>query len=291
MSTPRQAVAAPWAEPSHLDRAEDRRGDPGWVAEQWADPLARVLAVSATGRVAWSGDGLRYTSPSGGLGDAHVLLGLVSGAPVFAELALEPGDSVVLRAVMDELDVPDLQVAFTAVALAAWHESAMFCGWCGTATTPERGGVVRRCGGCQRELYPRVDPAMIVAVTDADDRILLGRQPVWEPRRMSVFAGFVSAGESLEQAVHREVFEEVGLHLSQVSYVSSQAWPFPRSLMVAFSARAGHTDLTVDTTEIEQAAWFSRQELDAALAAGEVRLPMTTSVAHRMITAWRDGLL
>lgn len=291
MSTPQQAVAAPWAEPSHLDRAEDRRGDADWVAEQWADPRARVLRVSATGRVSWSGGGLAYTAPSGSFDESHVLLGLVAGEPVFAELSLEPGDSVVLRAVMDGLEVPDLQVAFTAVALAAWHESAQFCGWCGTATTPERGGLVRRCGGCQRELYPRVDPAMIVAVTDADDRLLLGRQAVWEPGRMSVFAGFVSAGESLEQAVHREVFEEVGLRLSKVRYVSSQAWPFPRSLMVAFSARAGHTDLTVDTTEIEQAAWFSRDELDAALAAKEVRLPMTTSVAHRMITAWRKRRL
>ena len=259
--------------------------------EQWADPRARVLAVSATGRVAWSGDGLRYTTPGGAFGDSHVLLGLLADGPVFADISPEPGDSVVLRGAMDGLEVADLQVAFTAVALAAWHESAHFCGWCGTATTPERGGVVRRCGGCQRELYPRVDPAMIVAVTDADDRLLLGRQPVWEPRRMSVFAGFVSAGESLEQAVHREVFEEVGLHLSEVRYISSQAWPFPRSLMTAFSARAEHTELTVDTTEIEQAAWFSRDELDAALAVGEVRLPMTTSVAHRMITPWRERRL
>ena len=137
----------------------------------------------------------------------------------------------------------------------------------------------------------RSDPAVIVAVTDADDRLLLGRQPVWAKGRVSVFAGFVEAGESLEQAVHREVFEEVGLRLGPPRYLGSQPWPFPRSMMLGFTARALDTALTLDAREIEAARWYTRGQLETALAHGELTLPMRTSIAHRMITAWRRGEL
>lgn len=132
---------------------------------------------------------------------------------------------------------------------------------------------------------------MIVAVLDADDRILLGRQASWDPGRMSVLAGFVEAGESLEQAVHREVLEESGLHLADVRYQASQPWPFPRSLMLGFAARALEPTLRLNQREIERAEWYSRDQLADALTDGIVQLPGAASIAHRLITAWRRGAL
>ncbi|MCA0252190.1 MAG: NAD(+) diphosphatase [Actinobacteria bacterium] len=276
-----------WESPSQLDRVEDRRGDDAWVAGLWASPQARVLAVSEDGRLAWADDGLDLRPVSGARDERHLLAGLVGSVPVFVETGAELPGAPVLRTVMDGLDGADLQVAFTAAALADWHRRAGFCGECGATTVTTRAGAGRLCVSCAVEHYPRVDPAVIVAVTDADDRLLLGRQPVWAKGRVSVFAGFVEAGESLEQAVHREVFEEVGLRLGPPRYFGSQPWPFPRSMMLGFAADATDTTLTLDETEIEAARWFTRDELDAALEAGEVSLPMGTSIAHRMITAWR----
>lgn len=284
-----------WENPSRLDRVEDRRGDPAWVAGLWTSPSARVLPVTADGRISWADGDPGYRRTAGELTDQHLLAGLIDGAPVFVAIDdSEPGEGagpVALRAVMDGLDETGLQLAFTAVALAGWHRRAQFCGGCGGATVAVRAGAGRVCSGCGTELYPRVDPAVIVAVTDADDRLLLGRQPIWPQGRVSVFAGFTEAGESLEQAVHREVFEEVGLRLGIPRYLGSQPWPFPRSMMVGFTARALDTELTLDSNEIESARWFTREELTAGLAAGEVALPMSTSIAFRMITAWRDRRL
>ncbi len=274
-----------------LDRAEDLRGDDSWVAGLWNEPGARVLAVTFDGRLAWTGDGLDFRPVTGERTERHLLVGLLDAVPVFVETEAELADAAVLRAVMDGLDDADLQVAFTAAALADWHRRSGFCGGCGAATSPTRAGASRVCSGCGGELYPRVDPAVIVAVTDPADRLLLGRQPVWAKGRVSVFAGFVEAGESLEQAAHREVFEEVGLRLGTPRYLGSQPWPFPRSMMVGFAARADDTALTLDANEIEEARWFTRAELDAGLASGEVSLPMRTSIAHRMITAWREHRL
>ncbi|MEA5053565.1 MAG: NAD(+) diphosphatase [Propionicimonas sp.] len=290
MSSPPTPGSA-WDAPSLSDRAEDHRGAAGWVQAQWEHPGARVIPVLAAGRVAWTAGAPGYRAPAGALDGRQFLLGLVDGVPVFAEVATELDESVGLRQVMDGLDPTDLQVVFTAAALAAWHEQARFCGGCGTATQPERGGFARRCPGCGCELYPRVDPAVIVAVTDPDDRLLLGRHVGWEGNRRSVFAGFSEAGESLEQAVHRELFEEVGVRLFDLRYVASQPWPFPRSLMLAFTARTEDTEIVLDPAEIAEARWFSRAELEAALSSGALGLPMRTSVAYRLITAWREGRL
>jgi NAD+ diphosphatase len=129
---------------------------------------------------------------------------------------------------------------------------------------------------------------VIVAIIDSSDRILLGSQASWGPR-VSVLAGFVEAGESLEQAIHREIGEEVDLALTELCYFGSQPWPFPRSLMVGFFARAASTQIAVDAHEISYAEWFTRDRLDAKLANGELGLPGRTSIASRMIQAWRDG--
>lgn len=278
-----------WQSPGRLDRAEDRRGDPAWVARQWEHPAARVLAVSGQGALAWSDGAPGYRPAAGPLTERQLLLGLLAGEPVFIDLVAEVPDGQPLRVVMEGLDGVELELAFTASALAGWHHVARFCSSCATPTQVARAGLARRCPGCGRETYPRVDPAVIVAITDPADRLLLGRQAVWAPGRMSVFAGFLEAGESLEQAVYREVLEEVGLRVTDVQYLGSQPWPFPRSVMVAFRARAADPHLTVDTTEIEQARWFSREDLAAALATREVLLPSSTSIAYRMIAEWRSA--
>jgi NAD+ diphosphatase len=150
------------------------------------------------------------------------------------------------------------------------------------------GGVARRCARCDLEHFPRTDPAVIVAVIDAEDRILLGSQPSWGPR-VSVLAGFVEVGESLEQAIHREIGEEVDVPVTDLCYFGSQPWPFPRSLMVGFFARAMSTRFSIDADEISYAEWFTRDQLEARLSSGELGLPGRASIAYRMIEAWRDG--
>jgi NAD+ diphosphatase len=277
-----------WTGRQPLDRCQDRRSDADWIASLW--PSAGVLAVTANGRLAASVDGLEWAGADGDYDDQrHHLLGLLGERAVFAvETGTAPS---ALRDVMDGLPEEEVELAFTAVALVGWHARSGFCPACGAATVAVSGGLLRRCTRCGTEHHPRTDPAVIVAITDADDRLLLGRQPVWPDRRYSVFAGFAEAGESLEQAVHREMAEEVGLRLAAITYLGSQPWPFPQSLMVGFSARAVPGDVRLLDGEIERAQWFTRTELGAAIASQEVLLPMKTSIANRMINSWLDGRL
>ena len=280
-----------WLAGSALDRVEERRVDPDWVRASWADPEAVVLPVGEVA-VAVTPDGTLATRPTTGAYDPerHYLLGLIEDRPWFATWA--DGDEVTaLRSVMDGLSASDLQAAFTGSGLARWHANAGFCSTCGASTRSVRGGQARECTGCGRELYPRTDPAVIVAIVDSAGRLLLGRQPSWAPGRVSVFAGFVEMGESLEQAVHREMAEEVALELADITYLGSQPWPFPRSLMVGFRARATHAQFTMAQGEIEGARWFTVDQLREATASGEVTLPPYTSIARRMIESWLAGTL
>ena len=185
----------------------------------------------------------------------------------------------------------DAGLAASAVGLAAWHERHPRCPRCGGVTTPAQGGWTRHCVADGSDHYPRTDPAVIMSVVDPDDRLLLARAPHWPERRFSTLAGYVEPGESLESAVRREVAEEVGVVVGDVVYRGSQPWPFPASLMLAFTARATSTDLTVDGIEIVDARWFTRAELGSALASGEVRLPMRTSVSRALIEEWFGGPL
>jgi NAD+ diphosphatase len=169
-----------------------------------------------------------------------------------------------------------------------WHRLEPKCPRCGRSTIVINGGMARHCERCDLDHFPRTDAAVIVAVLDAADRLLLGGKPEWG-NRVSVLAGFVEAGESLEQAIHREIGEEVDISLSDVHYFGSQPWPFPRSLMVAFFGRAIGTDINVDVHEIGHAEWYTRDQLSGKLAAGELALPGKSSIAARMIQAWRDG--
>lgn len=172
-----------------------------------------------------------------------------------------------------------------AVAFGQWRHRTRYCLRCAEPLSPTAGGRSLRCSAGHQE-FPRLEPAVIMRVVDADDRILLARAPRWDVGRFSVLAGFVDPGEALEDTVRREVMEEVGVDVGEVSYVKSQPWPFPSSLMLAFTARARTTNLRLLDGEIAEAAWFSRADLVAAMARGEVSLPPPLSVAHQLIRAW-----
>jgi NADH pyrophosphatase NudC (nudix superfamily) len=174
-----------------------------------------------------------------------------------------------------------------AVALANWHATHTHCPRCGTRTLTIAAGHAQRCPADGSEHFPRVDPAVIMLVTDPDDRCLLARNRRWPERRVSILAGFVEPGESAEQAVAREVEEETAIVITRVRYVGSQPWPMPQSLMLGFRAEAaGDLDLRVDEDEIAEAHWYSREELRGALAAREILLPPPVSIAHRLIESW-----
>ncbi|HEY3437455.1 MAG TPA: NAD(+) diphosphatase [Actinotalea sp.] len=196
---------------------------------------------------------------------------------------------VTLRDVGHALDDRDAGLAAPAAGLAAWHARHRRCPLCGAPTAPADGGWLRRCTVDASDHYPRTDPAVIMAVVDDDDRLLLGHAAHWPDRRFSTLAGFVETGESLEGAVRREVAEEAGITIGDVTYQGSQPWPFPASLMLAFVARALTTDLVVDGVELTEARWFTRDELATAVASGEVLLPMRTSVALALIEDWYGG--
>lgn len=183
----------------------------------------------------------------------------------------------------------DRELAATAVAIATWHANHPRCSICGDPTVPALGGWVRRCDRDQREHYPRTDPAVIVAITDADDRLLIAHASYWAARRFSHLAGYVEPGESFEQAVHREVGEEAGLTVSDLSYSGSQPWPFPASIMVAFTARVEDPTLKLDDDEITEAMFVTRDGLEALVADGEVLLAPHGSIARRLIEEWHGA--
>jgi NAD+ diphosphatase len=192
-----------------------------------------------------------------------------------------------LREVGGNLDAEDLTLAMHAVGLANWHENHTHCSKCGAQTVSDLGGSVRVCVEDSTQHHPRTDPAVIVLVRDADDRILLGHQPIWPEKRFSTFAGFVETGESFEECVSREVFEEAGVYPSQVKYITSQPWPFPASIMIAFEAFAERPqDARPDGQEITAVRWLSRDEMKQTVASGEILLPPGISVARRMIESW-----
>jgi len=296
-----------WNQPSRIDRLERaRRLDEAAVAEWWrAGRLisfspALVSAPAATASraavpaaaTAWSNSPVPAESPpsqpTAGRaydGQRHLLLGLADGQAWFTDLT-DDSPTQRLRQLLPLLPAAAAELATLATALVAWHRSAGFCPRCGQATVVYAAGASRWCPGCAEELFPRTDPAVIVAVTDDTDRLLLAHQSAWQPGRFSILAGFVEAGESLEQAVHREVAEETGLSLDRLRYVASQPWPLPRSLMLGFRAHAASGPLRPDGVEISQARWFSRLELSQAVANQSVSLPGSASIADHLIRQW-----
>lgn len=283
-----------WDVASQLDRAEGQRPSADWVAEQWGSGRASVLTINDKGAFATAGKGhqLRFEAAGGDYQPArHLLLGLMQEVVYFAVQDEVPGDRHTVREVGQHLSDAERELATTAVALTNWHRAEPRCPMCGRTTEIRNAGSSRYCPHDQRDLFPRTDPAIIVAITDPEDRLLLASQVVWGAHRVSVLAGFNEAGESLEQTVYREVFEESGIRLGAVRYFGSQPWPMPRSLMLGFSAEAITTEITVDGTEIGAADWYTRERVEDEVERGELILPGASSIAHRLITAWQEKRL
>lgn len=282
-----------WVPGSELDRVGDDRIHPEWVEGLWDADGARLLRVGSDGRLPLDGSGgLRFDRTSGAFdGQRHLLVGLVGGVGVFA-LDAEPDEPTASgRFGMVTLGETDKDIAVTALALVNWHRVAPHCGVCGGDTLVGAAGHVRHCPSCRRDRFPRTDPAVITAILDADDRLLLAHNTAWDANRMSLVAGFVDAGESLEACVRREALEEVGVPVGEVRYVSSQPWPFPRSLMLGFVALAESSAITVDGLEIDRAAFLSREEYEQLLADGRLVAPGSVSIAASLIALWRRGEL
>lgn len=273
--------------------AELRLGDDA-LERASAHPHATVLFVVAD-RVPVGADGHPLVLPVAACSGALGLLGTAGDAPVLVS-ASEPRDYDGAWATLRELgavaDEQELAVVVTALALARWHVEANYCPFCGGAARLTTAGWARTCTACGREHFPRMDPAIIVAPADGD-RLLLGSNAAWEQQRFSCFAGFVEAGESLEDAAKREVFEEAGVRLTRLRYAGSQAWPYPRSLMLGFHADIDGSTAQADGEEILEVRWFTRQEildiLDGTVGAGGPSLPARPSIAHRLIRQWAQG--
>ena len=279
-----------------LDRAAHRRADPRLLQDLLADPATRVLAVVDGSAEVLQQDGrpalaLRSPLPADRTALA-VFLGEDGDGTAYVAVDETAADSAdardlrTLRQVGVQLDDRDAGVMTTALGLLNWHRSHGHCPRCGAATQPQQGGWIRRCPADGSEHYPRTDPAVIMAVIDDDDRLLLARGPQWAERRYSVLAGFVEPGESLEAAVAREVREEVGVRVAGVRFLGNQPWPFPSSLMIGFTARALDTELRLQDGEIAEARWVTREELLTELAEGATGIAPRLSIARALIEHW-----
>jgi NAD+ diphosphatase len=277
-----------------LDRLGHLRRDADWLAQAWAD--GRHLALWRRRVLVTDGEQPRplllgaAELEVAGVTGPRVLLGHWGDLPCFA-LELErdtapalPGAFAELRTIGQRLAPEDLALLSYARAMIGWHERHRHCSACGAITESIEAGHVRRCPCCGARHFPRVDPAIIVLVAD-EQRCLLGRQPAWPADRYSTIAGFVEPGESLADAVRREVLEETGVRVGTVRYLGSQPWPFPSSLMLGFNACPEGGEIALRDGELEDARWFGRDEI----AAGEVLLPPKVSIAWRLIEAWYDA--
>ena len=279
-----------------LDRAAERREQPDWLAAAWDD--GRVVQVDFQGRAAVDSDARRLLVQRGAtladrLPQLACFLGVADGVPWFALPLIQPdsrseseGALTGLREAAPLLSAFDAGLFAYAKALLLWHTRAGFCGACGATTESIRGGHCRRCtrDGCGLEHYPRTDAAVIMLVRDGD-RALIGRAPGWPEKLYSTLAGFVEPGESLEDALRREVFEESGVRVGACRYHSSQPWPFPASLMVGYHAEALDPAITLGD-ELADARWVRADALLDDVRGGRIRLPFPVSISYRLIHDW-----
>ena len=263
--------------------------EPGVSADAALDALAdeatMVVAVRSDGKAA-----IRRGLPAG-IDTAGLSAPVLAGTAV--AIVLDMGADTEAIALFGRFQDPraalvgteDPAAVLGALGFGQWRVRHRFCSRCGAPLEPRADGRVLRCTAEGSEQFPRLEPAVIMRVVDVDDRILLGRQPMWPPGRFSVLAGFVDPGESLEAAVVREIMEEVGVPVRDVAYHSSQPWPFPASLMLGFTATATSTDLVLED-EIAEALWFSREELAEAMDRGQAFVPPDVSIAHHLLVDW-----
>ena len=276
--------SAPALARATLDRAAARRRDQTWLAGAWS--TGQLLVLDPEGRCAVDEAGVVLVDTGAGSGDRFFLGVDDDGTSYWGCVGTPPrrlGTRLAsLREIGALLPARDAGLLVTAVALTNWHATHVRCPRCGEPTEIVDAGWVRRCTVDGSDHFPRTDPAVIVLIHDGADRCLLGRQPTWPPGRYSTLAGFVEPGESLEQAVAREIREESGVIVADIVYRGSQPWPFPASLMLGFEARAVGGDAGVTDDELEDVAWFTRAEL----LAGRPLLPPPASIAHWLITGW-----
>jgi NAD+ diphosphatase len=285
----------------YVERRAEVREDPGWLEAALSDPATLYMLGRGTTQ-------LVHTKPEPRIAfvtrehpivrEVHprqfILLGWFRGTRcVLIQLEAERSVDVPPGATFEELRPlspllrgDEAGLLAYARALSIWRTRQRFCGVCSAPTLPERAGHVMRCTNeiCQHEFFPRIDPAIIVLVTDGE-RALLGRQSTWPPGRYSTVAGFVEPGESLEDAVAREVMEETAVRLTGVRYDSSQPWPFPSSLMIGFQATAEYGSAVQVSGELEAAGWFTREQIESGVAL----VPPSHSISYRLISTWLKG--
>jgi NAD+ diphosphatase len=276
------------------ERGVERRRDKGWLASAWDDAGSRSLTVVGSEVQVDPASGAPRWSPTAEAPDGErYLLGVdTDGVARFAVRAPDHEDVATkgLRELAATVAATDTDWLCHAVALAQWHATHTHCPRCGSPTHLSAAGAERRCPQDGSTHFPRVDPAVIVLVTDARDRALLGRQGSWAAGRFSTLAGFVEPGESAEQAVRREVVEETGVVVSDVQLLATQPWPFPSSLMIAATGVVeGTPDPRPDGDELAEARWFSREDLAGSVTAGDVVVPGLISISRWLIDRWFGG--
>ena len=277
-----------------LDRQDLARRDPALLAQFRAHPAARWLVCDGLNPLTQSDSQgqlallwlPRIAVPEG----PEIFLGLHHGAPRFAISA--PNPDVPGAALSDlfqavsHLSAEEAAICAQARSLLDWHARHGFCAQCGAPTDMSKAGYGRNCTSCNAEHFPRVDPVVIMLATHGD-QALIARQPRFPPKMYSALAGFLEPGETLEEAVARELYEEAGIHVGRVRYVASQPWPFPSSLMLGAFAESISTDIHIDEDELEEAFWISRPDLRRALQGeGDIRVPPHTAIAHALLSIW-----
>jgi NAD+ diphosphatase len=278
-----------------LDRLDHVRDDSAAFAALKSDTAARLLLLEGLDPVLTSNNTLSWAALHDVPPETQLaLLGMIDGFPRFVplqagEIARKPAWQ--LFKILGDLPGDQAAIYATARSLVDWHNRHTFCANCGTQTTPERAGWSRKCGRCDAQHFPRTDPVVIM-LAEYDDKILVGRQPQFPANRYSALAGFLEVGESIEEAVARELLEEAGVTATSVRYIASQPWPFPSSLMVACIATVSDDKITLDTNELEDAIWCTRAEIKAVMAGepgARFVAPPPYAIAYTLLTRWAAG--